>query len=338
MRPNERTLPLQGLRVLLMMGIVLLHAYGKPVLGSGGELVSFFFVVSGFLYRAKLSWAKYVKKKVLGIFPVYWTVLLLYLLECYHAGSLNVGLGILRHILLVQSWIPIHCVEYSFRYVGVAWFLSSLLFCYIFSPLLYKCVSRGSTLRAIVGLVGTFLIVCFIHHFDGDNGYGLYFAYISPYCRVFEYMMGMFLWGIVQEKKYTVLSKEKEILALLFIAVYWFVICKQVLGGATCGLHVVCIAFCYLFGSRVTNLLYANKWIVWLAPYIMFVYLCHQALILHFDSLRMITGELLANVVDVRFMMVVYCWVGGIIFGLCFGRIKTIILSRNKIINHEYRL
>ena len=70
----------------------------------------------------------------------------------------------------------------------------------------------------------------------------------------------------------------------------------------------------------------------------MFVYLCHQALILHFDSLRMITGELLANVVDVRFMMVVYCWVGGIIFGLCFGRIKTIILSRNKIINHEYRL
>lgn len=330
MKPNERTLPLQGLRVLLMMGIVLLHAYGKPVLGSGGELVSFFFVVSGFLYRNKLTWAKYVKKKVFGIFPVYWTVLLLYLLKCYHAGSLNVGIGILPHILLVQSWIPMHGVEYAFQYVGVAWFLSSLLFCYIFSPILYKYVSRGRTLYAIVGLIGTFLLVCFFHHFDGDNGYGLWFAYISPNSRVFEYMMGMFLWRIIQEKKYMVLSKEKEILALLFVIVYWGGICKQVLGGATCGLHSVCIAFCYLFGSRVVNLLYANKWIGWIAPYVMFVYLCHQALILHFDSLRMLTEKILPGIVDVRLVMVVYCWVGGIIFGLCFGKVKSIVLSRKK--------
>lgn len=337
MKPNKRTLPLQGLRVLLMMGIVLLHTYGKPILGSGGELVSFYFVVSGFLYRDKMSWINYVKKKVVTIYPVYWIVLLFYLSKSYHAGCLTIGWGIFPHILLIQSWIPMNGVEYAFQYVGVAWFLSSLLFCYILSPILYKYVNSGSILKAKGVLIGAFFLVCFFHHFDGDNGYGLWFAYISPYCRVIEYVMGMFLWQIIQEKKYMVLSKEKEIFALLFIIVYWVVICKQVLGGATCGLHVACVACCYLFKSKMVNLLYANKLIVRFAPYIMFVYLSHQSLILHFDSLRMITEEFLANVMDVRLMMVAYCWVGGIIFGLCFSMIKSIILSRNKVLNNKYR-
>lgn len=39
---SERTLPLQGIRVMLMLGIVLLHTYKNPVFGNAFQLVSFF--------------------------------------------------------------------------------------------------------------------------------------------------------------------------------------------------------------------------------------------------------------------------------------------------------
>lgn len=102
-----RTLPIQGFRVLLMIGIVLLHTYGnKPILGGGNELVFFFFVVSGFLYRDKLIWKKYIMKKMLALFPAYWIVLLIHCMMSMLGGVNKFTIDIIPYALLIQSWIP----------------------------------------------------------------------------------------------------------------------------------------------------------------------------------------------------------------------------------------
>lgn len=48
---NERTLPFQGLRVLMIMGVMCLHTYQYPVFGAGEELVSFFLFFPDFYIK-----------------------------------------------------------------------------------------------------------------------------------------------------------------------------------------------------------------------------------------------------------------------------------------------
>ena len=86
---NERTLPFQGLRVLMIMGVMCLHTYQYPVFGAGEELVSFFFVLSGFLYKDKLSWKSFMLHKFKQIFPFYWICLGIVLFISFIRGGTN---------------------------------------------------------------------------------------------------------------------------------------------------------------------------------------------------------------------------------------------------------
>lgn len=314
-----------------MLGIVLLHTYGKPILGSGGELVSFFFVVSGFLYRDKLPWKTYMWKKIKALFPTYWLVLLLYCLKCIHAGGDVVKWAIIPHLFLVQSWIPYSGVEYAFSYVGVSWFLSSLMFCYICSPVLFKLVQKISQQKALGGILIAFMVVAMFHHFDGDNSYGLWFAYISPYCRVFEYLMGMLLWRAIGKKTYKIISCGGEWVSLLGLYSYISCISFRVLGSQTCIVHVLMIGYCYLYSSKIMNVFLSNKLMMWLSQYVMFVYLTHQALILHFDALRLKTIEVL-YALDISIgalpFVFFYCWAFGIVFGITYKKIYKLICDK----------
>lgn len=222
---SERTLPLQGLRVLLMVGIVCLHVYQHPVFGDGRELVSFFFVVSGFLYRDKLSWKKYLKKKAIGVYPIFWIVLLLSEVICYIRGGNNLNWDIIPHILLLQSWIP--DLWFSFAYVGVAWFVSSLMFCYAVSPYIYKYVSGISMKKALLGILALSVFIC------GADGcrvdfYNQHFAfiewltYVNPIFCMMEYTVGMLLWKMIEDTQYVRLKTKYEPFVVVLLAIYFY--------------------------------------------------------------------------------------------------------------------
>ena len=242
-----RTLPIQGFRVLLMMGIVLLHTYdNKPVFGGGNELVSFFFVVSGFLYRDKLIWKKYIVKKMLALFPAYWIILLIHCMMSMLGGVNKFTIDIIPYALLVQSWIPQESVFYALKYVGVAWFLSSLLFCYILSPLCYRLILRFFSNKSLPLMIFFYLCVLACMELDKSFSLGGWLAYISPFTRLLEYLMGMCLWSAIKNKQQVHLPKRKDILAIFFVVIYFCLIYFQILGGGTSIIQILLIAVIFV--------------------------------------------------------------------------------------------
>lgn len=131
---NERTLPFQGLRVILMIGIVGLHTYYKGIFGEASDLVPFYFVLSGFLYRDKLPWFPYMKKKVLGIYPFYLFIMGCSITICVLRGRFVLDWNIFPNLFIMEFW-PI---PNNVSYVSASWFVGSLLWCYAFSPLTAK--------------------------------------------------------------------------------------------------------------------------------------------------------------------------------------------------------
>ena len=129
---------------------------------GGNELVSFFFVVSGFLYRDKLIWKKYIVKKMLALFPAYWIILLIHCMMSMLGGVNKFTIDIIPYALLVQSWIPQESVFYALKYVGVAWFLYSLLFCYILSPICHRLILRCFSNKSLPLMIFFYL---FLIHF-----------------------------------------------------------------------------------------------------------------------------------------------------------------------------
>lgn len=330
-----RTLPIQGFRVLLMMGIVLLHTYdNKPVFGGGGnELVSFFFVVSGFLYRDKLIWKKYIVKKMLALFPAYWIILLIHCMMSMLGGVNKFTIDIIPYALLVQSWIPQESVFYALKYVGVAWFLSSLLFCYILSPICYRLILRFFSNKSLPLMIFFYLCVLACMELDKSFSLGGWLAYISPFTRLLEYLMGMCLWSAIKNKQQVHLPKGKDILAIFFVVIYFCLIYFQILGGGTSIIHILLIAFIFVYDSNIVKLIFANKWIVWLSSYVMFVYLSHQSLTLSCLGFRVdaLMQRISINV-DLHIVMVALCWINGVIFGLFYNKFICPYIN-----NYEHR-
>ena len=310
---SERTLPLQGIRVMLMLGIVLLHTYKNPVFGNAFQLVSFFFIVSGFLYRNKCSYSEYIKKKILGVFPLFWIVLFLSESICFIRGGNNITWSIVPHILLLQSWVPNS--DFAFNYVGVAWFLSSLLFCYAVAPFLYKYVSKCSIYKTWLMVIVLYaIIVCMRDYHCANKGVEDWLKYINPLFCMFEYLLGMLLFNSVRNCKYIVLPRHYESVALIVLVSYFYSIYAN--WGGICLIHLLMIAFIYKYKSVVISSVLSNKYIVYLAPYMLFVYMTHQS----------ITLNCLQSRVNSKILLVLLCFILGTIGGILFNRwIKPII-------------
>lgn len=258
---------------------------------------------------------------MLALFPAYWMVLLIHCMMSMLGGVNKFTIDMIPYALLIQSWIPQVSVFYALKYVGVAWFLSSLLFCYILSPLCYRIIIRFFSKKSLLLMLFFYLCVIVCMELDKFFSLGGWLAYISPFVRLFEYLMGMCLWFALKEKQQLHLSKRNDILAIFFVAVYFCLIYFQILGGGTSIIHVLLIAFIFIFDSNMINLIFANKWIVSLSSYVMFVYLSHQSLTLSCLGFRVeaLMNGLSINV-DLHIVMVALCWINGIIFGLLYNK------------------
>ena len=133
-----KTEQFQGLKLLFVLSIVFMHA-GMPILGEGADLCSFFFVISGFFYKGEtcVRYRDYMWNKISSMLPLQWMSVILAVVVLH----LSVHWDIIPHLLLLQSYIPEKGFEF-FNYNGVAWFLSSLMFCYALSPVVYKVILK----------------------------------------------------------------------------------------------------------------------------------------------------------------------------------------------------
>lgn len=262
---------LQGLRLLGIITIVAAHA-GLSLWG-GGDWCAFFFILSGFLYKTIVkNWGDYtgyVWHKAKYIYPGYWFCLSAYIAFAFVRGCVeqySIDWDFLLHLVLLQSWIP---GVAAMSYLGPAWFLSSLLFCYCVAPILKKVVS--SSVWTIIGIIALYVLWTRVLGWE---------SYLSPVYRLLEYAFGMWLRAFVarKEMKQELLPCANVVMVILLLVL----IRMDVPQWAEILLFGGVITMLASFSSRWSDLVLGNKFLVGLARADMFIYLTHPGIAFHF--------------------------------------------------------
>ena len=219
---------LQSLRFIFVMMIFLSHFAYRDIsaFDAGGDCgVAFFFILSGFvcslgygkrLREGQFSYGDFLWKRVRKLYPLHLFCLLFYLLVSHAPLDLKV----LLNALLLQSWIP--DADWYFSCNKVSWFLSSLLFCYLVFPWVYRHLSKYLTLIILTAYIAVYCLT----PYDRVNAV----LYVFPAVRFVDFYIGMLLCQFYEQKKALVFPKGTELwlmlVLLLTLAVYPFVDAK----------------------------------------------------------------------------------------------------------------
>ena len=269
---NERTRNFQGLRLLLLLGIAFMHIQ-MPIFGQGNLLCTFFFILSGFLYVQPSNLKEYYKKKFIKIFPFYWLCIILYFTLLHRSINWN----IIPHIFLVHSIVPSSVNEaYYFKYIGVSWFLASLVFCYVVSPFLSPLMKRIQGNRNVIFIAILVLaMVLFRSSKVVPTDYRVWFFYISPFWRLLEYLLGMSLKNLLEDSIQQDFRYSNWCSALI-LGLYLYSLNQNISVLYISLLHLFMIYFIYMYRSKFLDVVLGNKFVVGIAKYGLAMYLSHQ--------------------------------------------------------------
>ena len=299
---------LQGLRAIMMFIVVFAHLFGiNIVYGGAGEVMPFFFVLSGFVLTLaygnkdiKLnlkSEGKFLLKRLKKVYPLYFVMLLI--MAIYYISLTMLGktdhsvLDYIKYfitdIFMVQSWIPKK--EYYMSLNGVSWFLATLVFCYIiFLPVskVLKRIQKSQNVGSILAIGILFLTI--VYQILAKKIFLLeeYYTYVFPIYRCLEFILGMVLAMVFHRRN----AKEKtlkytifESLIVGFFVVEYIVLKFISIPQSLRGLEavpqlIICTLMVYVFaieGGYISKFL-SNKLFLWFASISFEVYLIHQGL------------------------------------------------------------
>lgn len=137
------------LRFFAALVVVVFH-YGRgtglsrlahPLMISGSQMVTFFFVLSGFVLmvsycgRGGLTLGKFYRARMARIAPIYWVALLWSVLAL---GQPPIWRDLLLHTAGLQAWVPGHVYQLNFP----GWSISVEAFFYASFPLLLLLVRK----------------------------------------------------------------------------------------------------------------------------------------------------------------------------------------------------
>jgi len=156
--------------------------------------VSFFFMTSGFLVSTKHpkidSLRQFYRRRLTRIFSLHWLALaLMLILDLAIMHKFTYGWDFPLHITLLQSWIPSQQV--FFGYSTHSWFLSSLMFAVLCTPLLLRWMSK-SRLLTTWGIIAVACVALTVFCLNTSNNMRT-FAYVFPPARLIDYTIGMAL-------------------------------------------------------------------------------------------------------------------------------------------------
>ena len=186
---------LRGVFILFIFFHHCLHLYPD----GGTMAVTFFFVLGGFSmtlgYGSKLlnpgfDYIQYIKKRGIKFYPLHWLCLFAVMPIMVFSFNIKQLPVLFANAILIQSWIPIQKVYFSFNWVS--WYLADTMFFAVMFPLVFKFIASASNkgrvlfaviLAAIYAVVAVFLPKELYHAI----------LYISPYMRLFDFIFGIYL-------------------------------------------------------------------------------------------------------------------------------------------------
>lgn len=298
--------PLTSLRFFFAFCVFLSHlSYLKDderykdifnnVFSEGFLGVSFFFILSGFIlalnYRDKfnnkaITLKKFYIARFARIYPLYFITTLVSIPVLYSSFKI-----LLYNIFFVQSYIPDQ--KYFFSYNAPSWSISDEMFFYALFPILIGISYKFKTIFKIGLLIVFVSFLFFLNSFLFDNE-AHYWLYISPFIRVFDFILGILLFDLVLylKTKNTILHKgifkfsefgALAVLVLFFIfhsslpvsfrfsIYYWLPMCLIILTSANSFISEKNVTWITKFLSW--------KWFVYLGEISFGFYLIHYLVI-----------------------------------------------------------
>ncbi|MDH6251930.1 peptidoglycan/LPS O-acetylase OafA/YrhL [Chryseobacterium sp. H1D6B] len=192
--------------------------------------VSFFFILSGFIlalnYREKfrrntITLKKFYIARFARIYPLHFVTMLVSIPALFSSYKI-----LTYNNFLLQSYIPDQ--QYFFSYNAPSWSISDEMFFYAFFPILIIVSYKFSTaLKTILFAGFVFLILALNNLLPSEKIH--YWLYISPLTRIFDFLLGIFLFDIYSYLKnrnlilntntYTILE-----IGSLFVLILFFIL------------------------------------------------------------------------------------------------------------------
>ena len=290
---------LTSLRGIFILFIFFHHCLNLYT-GGGTMAVSFFFVLGGFgltlgyknrVIASEFSYKQYLSKRIIKFYPLHWICLLASLPFALLSFSFIQIPVFAINASLLQSWIPIK--EVYFSYNAVSWYLANTLFFAVVFPLLLKWIvnasTKGKTLIAM-GFVVVYAVVAMLIPKEMHHA----ILYISPYIRLTDFVLGVFLaLGFLKLKERPIVFLKNSILSqsLVFVLIALLVLESCVLSE-----DVVLFAPVYwpfvamlILTTSVSEVIWggqkllSNKYLLRLGELSFTIFLIHQ-LILRYSS------------------------------------------------------
>ena len=306
---------LQGIRFYLAVLVFLCHLntvlvseQGKKVFESfcnnGNYAVTFFFVLSGFCMALGYSerfyectgkeWWCYIKKRIIKIYP-------LYMLTMFIAMLCKIGLDfrlstILRgtaHFLFGATMLQSIIVKYWGILNSVCWYISCIICLYVITPLVIKKLHtiRKNMVKLMKLLIVLFLILVVLI-VSTSFAFSKYMwettVYISPFFRVFYYLIGLILGYIRQLKSKRAFWGKCELPILIVMLMFFFIgMHFDTLNPYMSLIYVAIFSiaiFIFSYEEGRISKFFANKFNVYLGGLSMEIYMIHY-LIVHYGGL-----------------------------------------------------
>ncbi len=168
--------------------------------GGGTLAVTFFFILGGFCmtlgYKDKVlnpsfSYIKFIKGRCSRFFPLHWLCLVasIPLIILFHAELRQLWIFPVNALLL-QSWIPIKDVYFSYNWVS--WYLADTMFFSVMFPYFLRMILTLSNKGKIVfSVLITVLYILLALLLPVEKYHS--FLYISPIIRSTDFILGIFL-------------------------------------------------------------------------------------------------------------------------------------------------
>lgn len=185
---------LTGLRGVFILFIFFHHCLNLYP-GGGTLAVAFFFVLGGFSttlgYRNRIlendfEYKSYIRRRLIKYYPLHWMCLLVALPLSLWMFNWKVIPLFFINAALLQTWIPIKAVYFSFN--AVSWYLANTVFFAAVYPMILRRIAKSPFKVLIVSLMFYIGISVAIP----PTAYHA-ILYINPIVRMLDFMLGVYL-------------------------------------------------------------------------------------------------------------------------------------------------